>query len=185
MGQNNSTYELTEEDILGGVFHIDNSDKWTPERIERKIAKIEKERLEAEQKKVDEQLEYERLLANEQQRLIDIQADIGIKFKNNELFLTDEQRQELEIKKRLSAQANISAVPPPIIPLKPYLPLKQYWDDFVEWKKDQHKSKTGKNYSSNSLDNLRMSFNYLLDFIGQDEDYNIHDFTSLFFKELQ
>lgn len=185
MGRNNSTYELTEEEILGGVLPIDDSDQLTPEWFQRKIAKLERERQQAEQKKIDEQLEYERLLVQEHQRLIDIQTDIGIKFKNNELFLTDEQRQELEMKRRSIPPVDNPAPSPVITPQKPYLSLKKYWDDFVEWKKDQHKSKTGKNYSSNSIDNLRMSFTYLLDFIGQDEDYNIHDFTSLFFKELQ
>ena len=71
------------------------------------------------------------------------------------------------------------------IPEKPYLPLKEHWDNFVEWKKELHRDKTGKDYSTNSLDNLRMSFTYLLDFIDKNENYNIHDFTSLFFKELQ
>lgn len=187
MGHSNP-YELTDEKIISdGIVPPDYSmePELTSERITEEIVHLKKKRQIAEQKEIDEQLELERLLNQEQQQLIDIQTDIEIKFKNNELSMTDEQRQKLAMKKRSAVPIDNPTSSSVMIPEKPYLPLKIHWDNFIEWKKEHHKDKTGKNYSANSLDNLRMSFTYLLEFIDRDENYNIHDFTSLFFKELQ
>jgi len=136
-------------------------------------------------KRLQEVQDLEQLEEQARQNLLNIQNDIGIKFKNNELSMTYEQLREIDIKKQFTVPITVSSPQISDSDQRDYLPLKDNWDNFVEWKRELHKDKTGKDYSTNSLDNLRMSFTYLLDFIGKDENYNIHNFTSLFFKELQ
>ena len=174
------------DDIDGSIpWEIIEAQEERNKNRKQEIQELLEERERIINKRLQDVQEIERLEEQARQHLLDIQTDIEIKFKNNELSVTDDQRREMEIKKQISSSAAINDQTPSNITSRPHLPLKENWEKFVEWKRELHKDKTGKDYSSNSLDNLRMAFTYLLDFIDQNENYNIHDFTSLFFKELQ
>ena len=176
MGQNNSNYELTEEQILAGILPIDNSSKWTPERIERRIAKLKQEQQLAEQKTIDEQLEYKRLLEQEQQRFINIQTDIKLKLDNNELYLTEEAKRQIELQKVPEP------TPEPVAPTKSRkktITLKEGFSKWLEKKKNIDK------VGNSSFKTYQSGYKYLTLVIDENrtvdtiEPYEISDLQNL------
>lgn len=112
----------------------------------------------------EEQSLYFKLLQH-QQLLQSIQQDTVGKFQNLSSGQIKEQGQQ-------------SA------PVKQYLGLKEYWSLFV-LSKEEHLRINKKVLSKDTKDRMNIAYSYLVDFLDGNEDYNVCDLTSKFFKELQ
>ncbi|MDP3302298.1 MAG: tyrosine-type recombinase/integrase [Sulfuricurvum sp.] len=149
----------------------------TEEEINNKIKILQEKHYKKIQLEEEELEKIEKLKIQEIENISDIQNDIKLKYENNELDLSDEQIREIKTNKPVIVEINDRK--------NKYLNLKEYWENYVLWKSERHKDKTGKPYSDNSIKNLKTSYNYLVSYLENNHDYNITNFTSKFFIDLQ
>lgn len=126
----------------------------------------------------------ELLKLQETENILNIQNDSKLKYENLELNLTEKQLIELQLKKEFQKEEIKKSV---IIEEKEQiqnLPYKEYWEKYIEWKKD-FQEKNNRTLSKDSLDKLNTAYNFLLDFLDKNENYNVYKLTPIFFDNLQ
>lgn len=156
-------------------------EKQNKENFENDIELIrQRKRLLKEQQEKEEQREQE-LLRQENERILNIQNDIKIRFDNNELNLTEHQILE-NAKKKKSIPKTIRLVEH--TEEETYFNLKEYWNKFLEWKIER-KKETGREYSKSTIKNFNLGYKYLIEFLDGNENYNICHFKKRFFIDLQ
>lgn len=153
----------------------------TDEQIKKKVAKLQEDHYKKIAQQEREELELKELQLKEEQRLINIQTDIKLKFDNQELSMTEEQIIE-NAKKKKSIPKTIRVIEH--TEEENYFNLKEYWNKFLEWKIER-KKQSGREYSNSTIKNFNLSYKYLIEFLNGDEDFNVCNFKKRFFIDLQ
>ncbi|MDP3292472.1 MAG: hypothetical protein Q8M43_10620, partial [Sulfuricurvum sp.] len=144
----------------------------TDEQIKKKVVKLQEDHYKKIAQQEKEELELKELQLKEEQRLINIQTDIKLKFDSNELSLTEEAKKQIQLKKEIE-------IVPPIKSRKKTITLKEGYLRWLEKKKNIDK------VGNSSFKTYQSGYKYLTLVIDENrtvdniEPYEISDLQNL------
>lgn len=161
-------------------INYDEEEKYNKIDKVSEMKELLEDRNRLQQLKIEEQQQLQQLIQQQENDIKKIQTE------ELDVYLTKEEVIERERLKISKSQQQTILIQTPINNGSVLLniPFKEYWDKYIELK-TQKSIANKKTIQKDTFDRMNTSYNYLLDFLDGDENFNVCLLNGRFFKDLQ